>query len=204
MEEAQARLFDLIESKSFEALSNEEKSFVLEHVSEEEYNLHRRITEASSELHYETEEPLPLILPKEKKLFLTRSIPLYQALVGAACLLLAFSVLWPKKGQPLALNFAEHPFTISFDPSASFSAQTIRDTVIQYVPLVQRTEEIIHDTITIVQEVFRERDEAPRMLEAGTMVYPSLNKTLLESNSLCLKDDSEKGLTPKPISFSKR
>src|ERR1700754_570347 len=92
MEEQHERLFDLIASKSFEELSKEEKSFVLEHLTETEYTLQRKVIAATEALEYAVEEPLALQLPGKKKHLLNRSIPLYQVLIGAACLVLLFMV----------------------------------------------------------------------------------------------------------------
>ncbi|MNU45701.1 hypothetical protein D3C71_345490 [compost metagenome] len=186
MEEQHARLFDLIESKSFEELSPEEKRFVLKHLSAEEYAFQRRIIASTAELEYETEEPLPLVLKPERKVFFSRNIPLYQAMIGAACLILVFVAVWPGKTQQLKMNFAGNPLNISL-PGAS-SIQIIHDTITKEIPVFQAASGIIRDTITVVQYVLNQQEN--RMLEAGnTLPLPALNEQLIENRSLSYKDD---------------
>lgn len=193
MEEQHARLFDLIESKSFEELSAEEKSFVLQHLSMEEYAFQRKIIASTEELEYETEEPLPLVIKPERKLFFSRSIPLYQAMIGAACMIFVFIAVWPGKSQQLKMNFAANPVTISLPGSAS--VQIIHDTITKEVPVLQDASGVIRDTVTVVQYVLKQQEN--RMLEAGnTIVLPVLNEQLIEGRSLSYKDDQTTQFLP--------
>lgn len=193
MEEQHARLFDLIESKSFEELSAEEKSFVLKHLSMEEYAFQRKIIAATEELEYETAEPLPLVLKPERNVFFSRSIPLYQALIGAACMILVFVAIWPGKSQQLKMNFAANPLNISLPGSSSI--QVIHDTITKEVPVFQSASGVIRDTVTVVQYVLKQQEN--RMLEAGnTIVLPVLNEQLIESRSLSYKDDQTTQFLP--------
>ncbi|MNJ83323.1 hypothetical protein D3C87_07390 [compost metagenome] len=193
MEEQHARLFDLIESKSFEELSPEEKSFVLKHLSAEEYAFQRKIIASSAELEYETEEPLPLVLKPERTAFFSRSIPLYQALTGAACLILVFMAVWPGKSQELKMNFVGNPLNISLQGASS--VQIIHDTITKEIPVFQAASGIIRDTVTVVQYVLRQQEN--RMLEAGnTIALPALNEQLIENRSLSYKDDQATQFLP--------
>ncbi|MDX2361647.1 MAG: hypothetical protein QNK23_12640 [Crocinitomicaceae bacterium] len=86
----QEMLMELIESKSFESLTEEEKGFVLEHMSEEEFNLQRKILLETKAMDDDV-VPLPLIIPNKKRGIV---IPLYQAIGGiAAAVLLSFFLL---------------------------------------------------------------------------------------------------------------
>src|SRR6186713_3481105 len=105
MEEQHERLFDLIESKSFEELTSEERVFVLNHLTEAEYNLQRTVISATAALEYGSDEPLTLSIPEKKKSILNRTIPLYQALIGAACLALLFFVVGNQKSYSLNWRF---------------------------------------------------------------------------------------------------
>lgn len=193
MEEQYARLFDLIESKSFEELSAEEKSFVLQHLSMEEYTFQRRIISSTEELEYEAEEPFPLVIKPEKKLFFSRSIPLYQAMIGAACMIFVFITVWPGKSQQLKMNFAANPINISLPGSSS--VQIIHDTITKEIPVFQAASGVIHDTVTVVQYVLKQQEN--RMLEAGnTIVLPVLNEQLIEGRSLSYKDDQTTQFLP--------
>lgn len=193
MEAQHARLFDLIESKSFEELSAEEKNFVLKHLSMEEYRLQRRIIASTEELEYETEEPLPLVLKRERKVFFSRSIPMYQALIGAACMILVFVAIWPGKSRQLKMDFAANPLNISLPGSSS--VQIIHDTITKEIPVFQAASGVIRDTVTVVQYVLKKQES--RMLEAGnTLVLPVLNEQLIESRSLSYKDDEATQFLP--------
>src|SRR5687768_14880079 len=141
MEEQHERLFDLIESKSFGELSKEEKSFVLNHLTEVEYDLQRKVISATAALEYDSEEPLALNIPEKNIPFLKRTIPLYKALIGAACLVLLF-VVGNRKSYSLNWHFTEHPLEISLTGGAS-SMQIIHDTIIERVPFI-RASTIIH------------------------------------------------------------
>jgi len=185
MEEQHERLFDLIESKSFEELSKEEKSFVLTHLTEAEYTLQRKVIAATSALEYDTEEPLPLRVRKAKKNLLNRSIPLYQVLIGAACMVILFMV-GNIKSYSLNWNFSEHPLKISLTNGAS-SGKIIHDTVVKEIPVFRSTSNIIHDTVTIVQSILQIPEK--RMLEADNFPYPELSEKLLESKSVPIKED---------------
>ncbi|WP_343747399.1 hypothetical protein [Fluviicola sp.] len=194
MEEQDARLVDLIESTSFEALSEEEKRFVLKHLTEAEYTLQRKVLGAVSDLEYPEPDPLPLVLKPEKKGMFSRTIPLYQALIGAACLLLVFFVVQPGKSRSLNLNFSENPLQVSFTNPAT-SVQIIHDTITKEIPVLRSASSIIRDTVTIVQYVLKQPEN--RMLEAGnTLVMPPLNEQLLENKSLAFKDDQTARFLP--------
>lgn len=194
MKEQDARLFDLIESRSFEELSPEEKRFVLEHLSEAEYQLQRMVLSATSALEYSDEDPLPLVLKPEKRLFFSRTIPLYQALIGAACLLVVFFAIQPGKPRALNLNFAANPLTVSIAGSPT-PIQVIHDTITKEIPVLRSGSEVIRDTVVLVQYVLKQPEN--RMLEAGnTLVLPPLNEQLLESKSLSLRNDQTARFLP--------
>lgn len=190
MEEQHERLFDLIESKSFEELSKEEKSFVLNHLTEVEYTLQRKVLSTTAALEYDDEEPLTLQIPEKNTPFFKRTIPLYKVLIGAACLVLLFVV---GNRKSYSLNFSEHPLEISLTKGAS-SVQIVHDTIIKKVPFTPASK-IIHDTITIVQNGLQQSEK--RMLEAGnTIVYPELTERLLETKSSSYNEDQTAQFLP--------
>lgn len=193
MEEQHERLFDLIASKSFVELSKDEQSFVLGHLTEAEYTLQRTVISATSELEYHTEIPLPLDLPRAKKPLLKRSIPLYQVLIGAACLVLLFMAS-NTKTYSLNWNFSGYPLEISIANGAS-SGKIIRDTIVKEMPVFQSGSTIIRDTVILIQNSIQQTEK--RMLEAGNSIYyPELSEKLLESKSVSLKDDETAQFLP--------
>lgn len=193
MEEQHERLFDLIESKSFEELNAEEKSFVLKHITESEYTLQRNVIAATTALEYDDHEPLALELPKAKKHFLNRSVPLYQVLIGAACLIILFMV-GNKKSYSLNWRFSEFPLEITLANGAA-SGKIIHDTIIKEIPVFRTASSIIRDTVTIVERILQQPEK--RMLEvSNSMVYPELNEKLLETKSTPYKDDQTAQFLP--------
>lgn len=192
MEEQHERLFDLIESKSFEELTNEEKSFVLNHLTEAEYNLQRTVIAAVPALEYPDHEPLALEIPKAKKHFLNRSVPLYQVLIGAACLIVLFMV-GNQKSFSLNWRFSEYPLEISV--TGASSGKIIHDTIVKEIPVFRTASTIIHDTVTVVEQILQQPEK--RMLEvSNTMVYPELSEKLLETKSTPFKDDQTAQFLP--------
>ncbi len=192
MEEHHERLFDLIESKSFEELTDEEKSFVMNHLTEADYRLQRNVIAGASALDYADHEPLALELPKAKKHFLNRSVPLYQVLIGAACLILLFMVGNQKKFS-LNWRFSEYPLEISV--TGASSGKIIHDTIVKEIPVFRTASTIIHDTITVVERILQQPEK--RMLEvSNTMVYPELSEKLLETKSAPFKDDQTAQFLP--------
>lgn len=195
MEEQHERLFDLIESKSFEELSSKERVFVLKHLTEAEYTLQRTVISATAALEYGSDEPRALQIPEKKKSILNRSIPLYQALIGAACLALLFFVAGNKQSYSLNWRFSEHPLEISLANGTSASTvKIIHDTIVREIPVIAASK-IIRDTITVVQTILQQPEK--RMLEVGkSSIYPELTEKLLESKSTSFKDDQTTQFLP--------
>jgi uncharacterized integral membrane protein len=192
MEEQHERLFDLIESKSFEELTNEEKSFVLNHMTEAEYNLQRTIIAAVPALEYPDQEPLALELPKAKKHFLNRSVPLYQVLIGAACLILLFMV-GNQKSYSLNWHFSEYPLEISV--TGASSGKVIHDTIVKEIPVFRTASTIIRDTVTVVERVLQQPEQ--RILEVNkSLSYPELTEKLLETKSTPFREDQTAQFLP--------
>ena len=192
MEEQHERLFDLIESKSFEELTNEEKSFVLSHMTEAEYKLQQNVIAAAPALEYPDTDPLSLELPKAKKHFLNRSVPLYQVLIGAACLVVLFMV-GNQKSYSLNWRFSEYPLEISV--TGASSGKIIHDTIVKEIPVFRTASTIIRDTVTIVERILQQPEQ--RLLEVkNTIVYPELSEKLLETKSTPFKDDQTAQFLP--------
>ncbi|WP_430405440.1 hypothetical protein [Fluviicola sp.] len=194
MEEQHERLFDLIESKSFEELSSEEREFVLNHLTESEYTLQRTVISATAALEYDSVEPHALQIREKKKSILNRTIPLYQALIGAACLVILF-LAGNQKNYSLNWRFSGNPLEISLTNGTSASSvQIIHDTIVREIPIITASK-IIRDTITVVQTILQQPEK--RMLEVGkTMIYPELTEKLLEGKGASYKDDQTAQFLP--------
>lgn len=193
MEEQHERLFDLIESKSFEELTKDERAFVLEHLTEGEYTLQRKVIAATAALEYGDEEPLALTLPKTKKQFWNRPVPLYQVLIGAACLVILFLV-GNQKSYTLNWRFSENPLEISLTNGVS-SGKIIHDTIVKEIPVFRAASTIIRDTVTIVQQVLKQPEK--RMLEVSNpVIYPELSERLLENKGSSYNEDQTTQFLP--------
>lgn len=200
MEDHMSRLFDLIESKSFVELNDQERTFVLNEMTEEEYSFQRRIHASAQELEFEDAEPHPLILPVSKKQILNRTVPLYQVLIGAACLLIGFFIFPSRNSATIDVRFLENPIQVSLI-NAPAEVKVIHDTILEKLDL-RSPIQVVRDTITLVQTVFVNRNET-RMLEAGnTLNTIPLDKNLLETKSLSAKDDGSVKLLPNINEFS--
>lgn len=194
MEEHAERLFELIESKSFEELTQEERTFVLSHLTEQEFTLQRQVIAASTALEYEVEEPYALPIPQAKKPFLRRSIPLYQVVIGAACLVLLFLFAGNRNSYSINWRFPENPVEVSLANGAA-SVQIIRDTIVKEIPVFRPAFLVIHDTVTVVQHVLQQPEQ--RIQEVNQpIVYPELTEKLMESRSTPLKDDQTARFLP--------
>lgn len=193
MEEQHERLFDLIESKSFEELNKEEKSFVLTHLTETEYTLQRKVIAATSALEYNSEEPFALRVPKTKKNILNKSIPLYQVLIGAACMVILFMV-GNIKNYSLNWRFSENPLEISLANGAS-SGKIIHDTIVREIPVFRTISNTIRDTVTIVQTILQQHEEHIQEVN-NDLVYPELTEKLLESKSVPFREDQTARFLP--------
>ena len=193
MEDHMSRLFDLIASKSFEELAEEERTFVLTQLTEAEYRMQQTILSATEELSFEEAEPLPLVLPKQKKP--VRTIPLYQAVIGAAaCLAIGFFIFPGGKGRPIDFQFFEHPVEITL-ANVPNEVQIIHDTIREKL-YVNSPAKMIRDTLTVVQTVFVSVNET-RMLEASNSLNPiPLDRNLLQPKTLSAKEDGSVKLLP--------
>lgn len=200
MEDRISRLFDLIASKSFEELNDEEKNFVLKEISEAEYRLQRTVLASTAELDVEEAEPLPLILPNDKKRALGRTIPLYQAMIAAAACLAAGFFLFPhSKSSSIDFQFLENPIRISL-ANVPNKMEIIHDTIREQLYLNSPVK-LVHDTMTIVQTVVVQNET--RMLEAGNGLNPiPLDKDLLRTRTLSAKDDGSVELLPNLNDYS--
>jgi hypothetical protein len=130
MEKDIERLFDLISSKAYSELTKEENQFVHEHMTQEEYELQRTIIAATDELEYPVAVPLVLEEKAEVIPILKRSIPLYQALIGAACLIVGFFLFSGK--SRLDLQFDSSFIDFQFE-NPNHLVDVVHDTVFKEV-----------------------------------------------------------------------
>jgi hypothetical protein len=119
------RLFDLLESKAFEMLSAEEYTFVLYHLTKEEYCAQHKVFSNSPLITY----TVPLVAPiKSHKTsnVLAITIPLYQALIGIAAVFVGAILLRPTTVSPDRLSSAVKPTVL-----IKYRNLFVHDTLIQ-------------------------------------------------------------------------
>lgn len=189
------KLYDLLESKDWNALTETEKALVLRQMTAEEYSFQRRmLAEASDDLYPETEKPLPLVIPMHRKPLIQRSIPLYQALAAVAAVIVFFLLIRPAQ--------IETPVVIQSPESvqqAQTTVQTVHDTVIRYVVSSQKVQQKVVDTIREFL-AFPEAAQEPRMLEAANDLPPAdLSRERLENRGVSLKEENTSHLLPKIV-----
>ncbi len=177
------KLIDLLEVKTFDELTTEEKKIVLAHLSEEEYTAQNRVISGLYDLNSPTQTALPLQLKEVKKRIV---VPLWQVLIGAACLVLGFVLLYPK--------------TETFANDNSAKVKTIIDTlIVQKTDTLYLTKDITEtkfiyktDTVRIVEKVPASNGNELNNLTISTPRNNSQTGT-------SLKEDRDLGWVPKRI-----
>lgn len=195
MEKNIEKLFDLISEKSFEKLSKEEMEFVLEQMSQEEYELQRSIITATDELEYPSAVPLALDEPTEAVPLLKRSVPLYQVLIGAACLIVGFFLFSGKSRLDLKFDSSLTEFQLE---NPNTLVNVIHDTVFKEASSARAAISYSKpkvDTVYIVQTV--DYNQGTRMLDLGIAnVSVNLNNKPRQVSGVSSKNDKTTNLLP--------
>lgn len=179
----ETRLFDLIESTEFADLTVKDRLFVEHHISEEDYNLQRRIIKDSSHLFEENIEPKQLDISAVKEEKTLKSIPLYQALLAIAAVFLIFISIWP---NPTEIN--QTP--VASTTKTKIEKEYIHDTIIQYVNQVKILKEMVFDTVKELITINNCSFQEPKLLEvSNTLELPDLNKELIATKGSSVKQD---------------
>ena len=195
----QEKLFDLIESKDFCDLSIIEKEFVLNFLSEDDYFLQRKIILNAATIFDTNIEAKPLVLGNNS-ISKTKTIPLYQAILAVASVIVGFLIIWPKDSENSAKEIQ-----IAENSTDSIREKIIHDTVLKYVvetKFVEKIKEKIQIEY-ITQSVFNPASE-PKLLEVSpSFILPELSYAEISSTINSLKNDnSSRFILPiKPFSL---
>ncbi len=184
---SEQRLFELLETKRYEELSDDDQLFVTEECGVEEYEVQRQIIEQARIFEDSTPEPRPLLLPLEPSESVKKGlmIPLYQVLIGVAALLIFFFSIWPREETDLRHSSTEQPQKID----TIYQTMLIYDTITSYIPQIQMVEKIIRDTVLVFVPSTVDSD-IPRLLDVNnTTALPDLTKDNLRNNGKSLKED---------------
>ena len=192
MNDNESRMFDLLESKDFSALTAVETAFVLSMMPEEEYEFQRKIMVDSSSVFDEEIEPVALILPhadsKSKKQL---TVPLYQSLLAIASVIIFFIIIWPDQTRHVLNSKNDdtlHPEKVK--------TEYIHDTVVQYVNNIKTVEKIVYDTVKELITLTEFVTPDNRLLEASNSInIPELTTETILTKGTSLKDDQGFRLT---------
>lgn len=182
LNEAEQRLLELVESTSFDQLSKEEKTFVLKHMSKEEYEL-RTIVLREGKNAYESLEPRKLLLEEEEKRGMLIPIPLYQT-VGAvaAAFLIAFFLF--KQSPEEIINSEAVPLA---KVDTVYVEKVLHDTVVQYK--TEYIDRVIREQISRNAEVIVESRERGSSMSSQSPSMPDLVEINLKNKGKSMQDD---------------
>lgn len=200
---AEDRLFDLVTSRSWEELTEEEQLFAAAHITPAEYSLQRELLLAASEELYPDDgyEPLPLAFPPAEKArpFFQRSIPLYQALSAVAAVILFFMLLRPGNNAADATVLPGKSAPATASAVQAVAQEHVYDTMVRYVTVVKESQKTIIDTIRKAV-AFPQAEEQPRLLQAAAALpVPALTSEKLETRGASLKEENTARLVPKVV-----
>ncbi len=199
----ESRLFDLMESKGWEELTEEEQLFVVQQMPKQEYSLQREIMLAASEELYPDDgyEPTPLVFYETMAAqtpFMKRSIPLYQALSAVAAVIILFLLIRPGNAVGTIVQSGETEGQAA-PLQASVEKEYVYDTIVRYVTKAGETHKIIIDTVRKAIS-FPQVEEQPKLLQAANNVtIPELTTENLETRGTSLKDENTAHLVPKVV-----
>lgn len=180
----QERLFHLLESKNFNELDSKERDFVLKQMSMESYQLQRTIIVETASNTLETPKVKPLKIKSVQSK--TKVIPLYQALMAVAAVVIFFLMIWPNRVEKTQVVYRKS--------SPSVITKTVYDTV--FVPGKSLTSvKYIYDTAYQVISTFSDEvnnyAQEKRLLEVQrSFELPPLTTELFRVKSLSAKEDT--------------
>ena len=178
------RLFELLESKNFDQLTATEQVFVLGQLSQEAYDFQRSILTEASENEIDIPAVAPLILPEKQKKAIV--IPLYQAIMAVASVVILFVFIWPSNSTTTKIVYQKSkPQTIT---NIVYDTVFVANSGVNTVKFIYDT---IYETITQYSEERSSFQADNRLLEAqAAFQLPALTSDLFRVNSLSMKDDS--------------
>jgi hypothetical protein len=183
-------LFELIENYDFQELTAKDKLFVLEHMLQEEYDFQRRLITEASTLAFTAISPNPLNIHANVSQRKGIVIPLYQAILAVASVIVFFIFMWPKEDLETTnkVQFSENDTIIQ--------TKIIHDTFVKYFPKIIYVDRNIPQTkieyVTIYQDKIQDE---PRFLEvAQSLNLPPITKESVQNQGNSLKEDQSSRL----------
>jgi hypothetical protein len=177
------RLFDLLENKDHDQLTEEELAFVSRHLSLTEYVLQRRMIVEAGAVYPTVPPAQPLVLPANR--FTRKTVPLYQAIAAVAATIALFLSLWPGATPP-GSDSAGADKQLSHTDTV-IRTQIVLDTVIRYVRYRDK-QPAVAGTNTTQDKVVQASQL--RVLDAAPIALPEITEELVRTKGSSLKDDS--------------
>jgi hypothetical protein len=190
-------LVDLIENYDFFELNEKDKLFVLEQMSQEDYDFQRTIISEAKHIWETNITPRPLEFVSKNTQRKGIVIPLYQAILAVASVIILFILIWPKDqiNNDKVLKFSENDTIIK--------TKIVHDTFVKYVPKIKYVEKNIPQTKIEYITVYEDNAmEEPRLLDvAQSLNLPPITKELIQNQGNSLKEDQSSRFI-KPIVIS--
>lgn len=178
-------LVDLIENYDFFELNEKDKLFVLEQMSQEDYDFQRTIISEANHVWETIITPRPLEIVSKNTQRKGIVIPLYQAILAVASVIILFILIWPKDqiNNDKVLKFSENDTIIQ--------TKIVHDTFVKYVPKIKYVEKNIPQTKIEYITVYEDKSmDEPRLLDvAQSLNLPPITKELIQNQGNSLKED---------------
>lgn len=200
MEATENRLFDLLETFSFEALTEEDRLFVLSNMTEAEFRNQQKVLVAADQLVYPQVTPLPLALPTKKSGFLLAPIPLYKSLLGAAAAALFVFWMWPETKMEERIVYVK----TEIPGDTIITTKTLYDTVFKVKEkILYAANQKPNDTVYLYTDNSSASSNR-KMLEANISIpLPALNEAKIKTKGKSLKEEDYAIFLPEIPQFNK-
>lgn len=181
----QEKLFDLIDQKNFEQLTDSEKNFVLSFMSQSEYENRRSIISQSKSAFADDVIPLaaPLaIQPTISHAKYKRTINLYRAMLAAAALIILFLLVVP--------TITNNPTIKNDEVIVQHDTVTIEKEIFDTVVIEKTVPQIVKEKIYVQAPTYETcSPEELRLLETGPVRPVSIDAVLTENNGKSITKD---------------
>lgn len=200
MEPVENRLFDLMENFTFEALSEDDRLFVLSNMTEEAFRAQQKIFAATDQLEYPNAIPLPLALPSKKGALLMTPIPLYKSLIGAAAAALLVFFFWPKNSSQEKIVYVDKPYT----SDTIYKMKIVYDTVFKVqTKTLLAVNDRKTDTVYLPSQSANAIAETRKLNGTSSIPLPALHENQLKNKGTSLRDENSTYLLPEMTAFGR-
>lgn len=179
-------LLELLESTDFELLSETDKELVLFEMTVEEYQQRRKVIQEANLLFEEADncQPKPFVLPDQKSTFMTATVPLYQALLAIAAVVVVMLSIFPFFNATTGAS----------DYVVAERADTVKTTVVQYDTVEVIVEKPVVEKQIVYVEIPAKKEEnlyPNRLLNVPqSLASPNLEASRIQTKGTPLTHDT--------------